>query len=280
MPDMTQIALITGSSKGIGKEIALALSENGYKVYASMRTPGNCQFASETLIPIELDVTNKESISSAVQQIIENEGHIDILINNAGFGLYAPVDLATEEEIHHQFDVNVYGAIRVIQEVVPYMRKQRSGKIINMSSIAGIISNPFMGIYSATKHAIEAISESLAYSLSAWNIHVSVVEPGAVATHFSDSMREGSKLTPDNPYEPFSSQFRTRLDRRLSEGQNPKEIGELLVKICEETEPSFRYQTSERIRNMASQFLQDVSGDERIANFKDEYAEYLDALNP
>lgn len=268
-----KIVLITGSSRGIGKATAVAFSKRHHKVYASMRNPEKCDFANDLIIPIPLNVVGRDTIKTCVDEIIQKEGRIDVVVNNAGYGLFSPIELAPEEEVVKQFDVNVFGTIRVIQEVLPHMRKEKKGHIINISSIAGVVSHPLLGFYAATKHAIEAISESLALNLLPWNIHVSIVEPGATATAFSDNIIEPADFNKDNPYDPLYTHYRTSLERRIAEGQDPKEIGRLIAAIAEEESPLLRYQTNDRIKNIVSQFIHDVTGMDQIKAYQDELSE-------
>lgn len=259
-----KVIVITGSSRGIGKAAAIALAKQGHKVYATMRNPAMAKFPDTPVHVIPLDVASTESTENAIQHVIHKEKQIDVLINNAGYGLFGPVELATEDEVLNQFNVNVFGVIRTIQAVAPHMRRQKSGLIMNISSIAGFMSNPGVGIYAATKHAVEALSSSLAITLHPWNIKVVVVEPGPVATEFAESMTLESGLEKESPYHQFMAHMHEYLSKRLDEGQSPEEVADMIVQIVESENPHFRYQTSREMEKLANQFLKDPSGDHFI----------------
>ncbi|MEM1282375.1 MAG: SDR family oxidoreductase [Chlamydiota bacterium] len=258
MENSNKIAVITGASRGIGKAIALSLAKKGYTVYATMRDP---QPLNSDIHVRYMDVTDNESIKDAVQDIIESEGRIDLLVNNAGYGLVGIIEQVDIEDVKHQFDVNVYGVIRTMQAVLPIMRKQKSGRIINIGSISGIVSNSCLGVYSGTKHALEAISASVASTVFPWNIKVSLIEPGPVATEFADNVTYKAVSDSQDPYAGFVEDYRSEVRELLVEGQDPSEIAELVVSVAEEENPHFRYQTSERLVDLAGKFINDINGD-------------------
>ena len=183
---MKKCVLITGSSTGIGKATAKFFSDMGWNVSATMRTPEkNDLKESDNLIKIKLDVTDKKSIKNAVDQTIKKFGRIDVLVNNAGYGAFGPVELATDDQIKRQFDVNVFGLLDVTRVVLPQMRKQKSGRIVNISSVGGQITMPLGSLYHGTKFCVEGISESMNYELNPLGIKVKLVEPGGVKTDFA-----------------------------------------------------------------------------------------------
>lgn len=183
-----QVALVTGSSDGIGFATVKYLAAKGYCVAATMRN-GHCS-AAELLVKsphlriYELDVTNSHQIDITVKKIINDFGRIDILINNAGYGLLGPFENASDQQIMRQINTNLMGVIRLTKAVIPYMRLQKSGLVINISSNAGRIAFPYYSYYNATKFAVEGLSESLAHELAPFGIRVKVVEPGPVKTNF------------------------------------------------------------------------------------------------
>jgi len=278
----SKVIMITGSSRGIGKAIAMHLASEGHAVFATMRTPKECGWletmdarAKEQIRLCKLDVTDQTCIDAVVAEILSEKGKIDVVINNAGYGLFAPVELAKIEEVQKQFEVNVYGVLRVIQAVLPSMRQQKSGHVVNISSIAGIVSNPGLGIYSASKHALEAISASLAATVFPWNIKVTVIEPGATATEFAEGMPMGKKLNEPNAYEIFSKNYRQSIADALKEGQDPVEIAELIGRIIRDEAPDFRVQTNENGKKTAKSILVDPTGNQWIEGTREKLSQWL-----
>lgn len=265
-----KVVLITGGSRGIGRVTAIALARQGHKVYATMRTPESCKSFGEleNLFVERLDVTEEKNIHETVTKIIEKEERLDVVINNAGYGLLAPIELATEKEVYDQFNVNLFGVIRVIQAVLPQMRKQKSGQIINIGSVAGVVSNPMFGLYCASKHALEAISASVAATVYPWNIRVTVVQPAATKTEFCEVMPFGSQLEKDNPYKAFATRYGEHMRAMLKEGQPPEEIAELICEIIKMEHPDQRYQTSDHGKEIVETFLKDPSGNVWLENHK------------
>lgn len=184
---MTQkIALVTGASSGIGRATAELLAVNGYYVFAMARRVERLeQIRSDRIEPIPLDVTDEKAIALAIEHIILTKGRIDVLVNNAGFGQLGAIECVSMEAAHYQFEVNVFGYARFMHAVLPQMRKQKSGCIVNISSILGQIALPGFGWYAASKHAIEALSESLRGEVKALGIDVVVIAPGLIKTEFA-----------------------------------------------------------------------------------------------
>ncbi|MGW8958165.1 oxidoreductase [Paenibacillus sp. NPDC055715] len=178
-----KVALITGASSGIGKEVAIELKNKGFTVYAAARSIDKMQdLATKGIRPISLDVTNDESMIQAVNEILKKEGRIDILVNNAEYGSYGAIEDIPMEEARRQMEVNVFGLARLIQLVVPSMRKNKFGKIVNVSSMGGKIWTNFGGCYHATKFAVEGLSDCLRLELEPFGIDVIVVEQGGIKT--------------------------------------------------------------------------------------------------
>ncbi len=184
---MKKVILITGASSGMGKESALKLIKDGHTVYGAARRVNEMQ---DLVVAgghaIELDITKEESIIRAVTQVIKEQGKIDILWNNAGYGLYGAVEDVPMDDVRRQFEVNLFGLGRMTQEVLPYMRKQNAGTIINTSSMGGKMYTPMGAWYHATKHALEGWSDCLRLELKPFNINVVILEPGIIATEFGD----------------------------------------------------------------------------------------------
>lgn len=192
----TGVALVTGSSIGIGLETSLALARNGIHTFATMRDDqkgGSIKdIANEEGLPVEvlkMDVDDKDSVRKTVLEIIDKKKRIDVLVNNAGYGLFGALEDISLEEIKEQFETNYFGAVRTIKEVLPTMRKQRSGIIINVSSIAGVVGIPGECAYSSSKFALEGLSESISYELQPFGIKVILIEPGVINTNFVPHIR-------------------------------------------------------------------------------------------
>jgi len=184
------VCVVTGASRGFGRLISEALAGRGDRVYATMRDPAAAPAEiREACSVLRLDVTDERSIAAAVETVLEAEGRIDALVNNAGFVLWGPIEEAAQEDVQRQFDVNVFGALRTTRAVLPAMRSRQSGVIVQMSSISGlVVAGPFWGHYAASKFALEALSEALAYEVRPFGVRVVLVEPGSYETTIGDSI--------------------------------------------------------------------------------------------
>jgi NAD(P)-dependent dehydrogenase (short-subunit alcohol dehydrogenase family) len=192
-----KVALVTGASSGIGRETALELAERGFRIYgAARRIDRMADLAEEGVITMTLDVTDEDSMAVCVQAILEEEGHIDVLVNNAGYGSYGAIEDVPLAEARNQLDVNLFGMARMTQLVLPSMRAHHFGKIVNISSMAGKVPTPFGGWYHATKFAVEGFSDCLRMELAPFGIDVIIIEPGAIKTAWgliaADNLREVS----------------------------------------------------------------------------------------
>lgn len=235
--NMQKVILITGASSGFGKATAELLAQRGHIVYGTSRTTKE----HPSVHFLNMDVRDRESIASGVRQIIEKEGRIDVLVNNAGMGIGGSLELATPEEIDLQMGTNFMGCVNMCQAVLPQMRKQRQGRIINLSSIGGIMGLPYQGYYSASKFAIEGFSEALSAEVKGFGITVSMVEPGDFATGFTAS-RKNSTLTLEN--EDYGDSFRRSLDlieKEENGGLKPEVLARRIAKIVECRHPKLRY---------------------------------------
>lgn len=235
--NMQKVILITGASSGFGKATAELLAQRGHIVYGTSRTTKE----HPSVHFLNMDVRDRESIASGVRQIIEKEGRIDVLVNNAGMGIGGSLELATPEEIDLQMGTNFMGCVNMCQAVLPHMRKQRQGRIINLSSIGGVMGLPYQGYYSASKFAIEGFSEALSAEVRGFGISVSMVEPGDFATGFTAS-RKNSTLTLEN--EDYGDSFRRSLDlieKEENGGLKPEVLARRIAKIVECRHPKLRY---------------------------------------
>ena len=214
------VALITGCSSGIGKYTALEMARREHRVFASMRNLESARFlradARKAQLPLEilqLDVTDQVSVTSAVQQVVKQAGAIDVLVNNAGVGSIGVVEDYADQEIRYVFETIFFGAVRTTRAVLPVMRARRSGTIIMMSSISGLRTFPFSSVYSASKFALDAVSNGLRYELRPFGIHVLVIEPGNFRTRAGLNMHFPKRITPGSG-EVTSDPLYQRLARR------------------------------------------------------------------
>ena len=189
---MNKVILITGASSGIGKETAKLFQTKNWKVAATMRTPEKAEDLQKIadIETFRLDVTNPDSIKSAISETLEKFGRIDAIVNNAGYGLVGAFEAASAEQIEKQFQTNVFGLMNVCREILPYFREQKRGIIVNVASVGGRITFPFYSLYHATKWAVEGFSESLQYELEQFNIRVKIIEPGPIKTDFYDRSQD------------------------------------------------------------------------------------------
>lgn len=236
---MSKVVLITGGSSGIGKAVAIYLTEKGYVVYGTSRNPNRITEELPFKL-IALDVANPDSIHKAAQTIIANEGRIDVLINNAGVGITGPIEETPDEEIKKAFQTNVFGPIDVIKSVLPQMRKQQSGLIINVTSIAGYMGLPYRGIYSATKGALELITEAFRMEIKSFNIQMTNIAPGDFATNIA-SGRYHSPVLEESPYKKSYGNTLDLMNEHVDEGNDPKEMAEAIYKIITCSKPKIHY---------------------------------------
>lgn len=197
-----KVLLITGASSGIGKDAALQLIKEGHIVYGAARRIEKMQALVDAGgHAIAMDVTDEAQVVAGVRQVLDEQGKIDVLVNNAGYGLYGAVEDIPLEDARRQFEVNIFGLARITKEVLPHMRQQKSGTIINMSSMGGKMYTPMGAWYHATKHALEGWSDALRLELKAFDIDVVVIEPGAIATEFGEVIYEPMlKYSGKGPY--------------------------------------------------------------------------------
>lgn len=238
MKNNLKTAIVTGASSGIGEATAKALANAGYKVYGTARSPktGENDLAY-TMLP--LDINNEESIRALVDEVIKREGKIDLLVNNAGFGLLGPIEETSMSQVRSVFETNVFGTIQLTKEVLPYMRENGGGIIVNISSLVGKIPFPGMGIYSASKHAIEAFSEALNHEVRNLNIRSILIEPSFTKTKFENNSIYGEDEI--SIYDSFRSHIRTVVEIMMKTADEPETIAETILKAISDKKPKIRY---------------------------------------
>ncbi|MFH6985635.1 oxidoreductase [Marinoscillum luteum] len=240
---MSKVILITGASSGMGKATAELLLKKGYIVYGAARRTEKMKDLKQAGAKIlEIDVTNDQSMVLGIQQIIENEKQIDILINNAGFGLYGAIEDVTMESAKYQMEVNLFGLARLTQLVLPHMREQSNGMIVNISSIGGKIANPLGGWYHASKFALEALSDSLRMEVKQFGIKVVVIEPGGVKSEWSDIAMENAQKTSANGLYGKMIQKMIETGKKFKDrNAEPEIIANLILKVIASRKPKTRY---------------------------------------
>jgi len=255
---MEKVALVTGSSSGIGFETALALARENYFTYASMRNTSKAGKIQEiakkenlNLKVIEIDVDKEDSIKSAVKKIQEQKGRIDVLVNNAGYGLFGCIEDITMDELKAQFQTNFFGVVSLIQEIAPIMRNQGSGIIVNVSSVAGRIGFPGTPAYISSKFALEGLSECMRYELSPFGIKTIIIEPGVIQTNFFSSMKVADGK-PGSPYKEITEKVMNGVKMMAEMGTPPVEVAKTIMKAIKTAEPLPRYM----VGSDASMFLE------------------------
>lgn len=274
MVKQAQVVLITGASRGFGEAAARELAQRGHRVVATMRKPerdgaGVVRGYEDQISVVACDVTERASVDAAVAAAIERHGRIDTVFNNAGYGLYGPVEDLEEEEIRRQLDTNFVGQIRVAQAVLPHMRAQGSGKIINVSSLAGKIVGPLMGLYAASKYAVEAMSEALRYETSRWGVQVTILEPGMYQSDWqvasldvTRALREGT-----SPYQESAEAALAEFRARAATRPGSRTVASSVADIVELEQPlPMRWPVGEDTEQVIRQreSLTDAQWEERL----------------
>jgi NAD(P)-dependent dehydrogenase (short-subunit alcohol dehydrogenase family) len=240
-----KVALITGASSGMGKAFAKALLTEGLIVYAAARRVDQMDdLVALGAIAIKMDITRDDDVQAAVKRIEEDHGSVDVLINNAGFGLYGAMEETSLADARYQFEVNLFGMARLTQLLLPAMRRKRSGKIINISSMGGKMYTPLGSWYHATKHAIEGWSDCLRLELSPFNIDVVIIEPGVIATEFGSVMMDPMlKRSGAGPYSKMANAIASATKTSYEKGaaSDPQVIVDLILKAVRANKPKTRY---------------------------------------
>jgi len=233
-----KIALVTGASSGIGEATAERLAKAGYKVYGTSRRGAQAGKRSFEMLP--LDVTSDESVEAAVSEVVRREGRIDLLVNNAGFGVApAGAEESSLDQARSIFETNFFGLVRMTRAVVPHMRRQGNGRIINIGSVLGFLPMPYGALYAATKHAVEGYSESLDHELRTRGIRVSVIEPAYTKTQFEANLLEAdAKL---DEYREVRAAMGKRLTEVLAAADDPAIVADVVLDAASAARPKLRY---------------------------------------
>lgn len=232
--------LITGASSGIGLATTKLFMEQGWYVTATMRNPENAPswMRHERVRILPLDVTDRATIRTTIDQAIGAFGKIDVLLNNAGYGLNGPMEGATARQMRHQFDVNFFGLIDVTNAVLPHMRQRRSGLIINISSIGGLIGMPISPLYIASKHAVEGLTESIRFELKPFGVRVKMIEPGGIKTDF---VPRSSKWTEHPDYTDTIKAMKAMSEGLQDSMSDPREVAQVIFKAANDRSDKLRY---------------------------------------
>jgi NAD(P)-dependent dehydrogenase (short-subunit alcohol dehydrogenase family) len=242
-----KVALVTGSSSGIGYETALLLARNGFDTFATMRNMNKSKEITEVskkenlpLKVMQLDVNDDRSVADAINNILNEKKSIEVVVNNAGYGLMGSVEDSSLDEIKAQFETNFFGAIRVIKEVIPIMRKQRTGTIVNVSSVAGRIGFPMGSAYVSSKFALEGLSESISYELKQFGIKIVLIEPGVINTNFA-FVTPKKALEANSSYSQLMNKLEENLFSTIANGTPPKDVATVILHSITKESSEHRY---------------------------------------
>jgi NAD(P)-dependent dehydrogenase (short-subunit alcohol dehydrogenase family) len=248
--------LITGANSGFGLLTAATFAKAGHTVHAGYRNPGKVEgleaLKAEGLAvtPVRLDVTDNATVASAVA-LASAHRPIDVLVNNAGFEVRGPVDELSDAMVARQFDTNVTGVIRMVRQVAPAMRERGSGVIVNVSSVAGHLGAPYAGVYAASKHAVEGLSEALWVELAPFGVRVAVVAPGAFHTHFGDNVITEPAFSEHSAHWPNAERYSAAFAKmRAGQAQDPQEVADIIYQAATEAAPRLRYLAGDDARQM------------------------------
>ncbi|QRK06502.1 SDR family oxidoreductase [Archangium violaceum] len=251
----SKVVLVTGASSGIGRACAELLSARGHTVYGTSRKPSPAPTGYRML---ELDVTREESVQKGVSTVLEEQGHVDVVVNNAGYALAGPIEETSMEEARRQLDTNFFGVLRVCHAVLPSMRARGSGLIVNVSSLGGVVGLPFQGLYSASKFALEGLTESLRQEVASFGIQVTSLQPGDVRTPITENRVRVQRCGPDSPYR---SAFETALgiiEKEERAGAPVELVARRLLELVDRKQVGVRYSVghlSQRLLTSTKAFL-------------------------
>ena len=240
---MDNVVFITGASSGIGRETAKLFQAKNWKVAASMRTPEDAGDLTNIvdLVSIRLDVTDPASIKSAIEETLDRFERIDVVVNNAGYGLFGPFEAASNEQVRRQFETNVFGVMNVCREIIPYFREQKRGTIVNVSSLAGRTSFPFSSLYNATKWAVEGFTESLQYELEPFGIRTKLIEPGPIKSDFHGRSEDIAKREGLTVYDWKLDGFLEFMRKGNAEAPDASLVAEVIYRAVNDGSSRLRY---------------------------------------
>ena len=269
----TKVAVVTGSSTGIGFETAVLLARSGYQTYATMRDTKKSERLTEIaksenlpLIIVQLDVNNDKSVKDAIDKILSEKQRIDVIVNNAGYGLFSPVEELTLDQIKEQFETNFFGVIRVIHAVIPTMRKQRAGTIVNVSSLVGRVGLPLSSAYVATKFALEGLTESVRYELSQFGINLILIEPGVIKTNFIENLKTSTVSESKSNYADLNESISKRFETMMANSStSPKIVAESILNAVTSENPKLRYIVGEDAQSIMK--IRNDNSDEKFENW-------------
>lgn len=260
----TPVALITGCSTGIGRATALLLAEKGWRVFATARQLGTVtDMTSERITPLHLDVTDEASMATAVKQTLAQAGRIDALVNNAGYAQAGPMEELDMDEVRRQFETNTFGALRMAQLVLPTMRAQGKGRIVNVSTMGGRLVIPFIGLYNASKFALEAMSDALRMETRPFGVRVLLIEPGGVRTNFNTAANQNAQQHTTNmnsPYYRFLVPFMRFIGHIEGMSSSPERVAAVILRALTIRNPRARYVATPDARVMLAIMLRMSDG--------------------
>ena len=258
---MDKVILITGASSGIGMETARLFQTKSWKVAATMRSPEKAENMQKIadLECIRLDVTEVESIRSAIAETQRKFGRIDVVVNNAGFGLFGAFEAASQEQIERQFHTNVFGLMNVCREILPYFRVQKRGMIVNVASVGGRMTFPFSSLYNSTKWAVEGFSESLQYELEPFNIRIKIIEPGPIKTDFYDRSRDITRGEGLTAYDHYSEKAWMNMEKAAADAPDGKIVAQTIYDSVTDGSKKMRYGVNTKGILAARKLLPDMA---------------------
>jgi NAD(P)-dependent dehydrogenase (short-subunit alcohol dehydrogenase family) len=248
---MTQrppVVLVTGASSGIGQAVASAFAAKGFEVFGTSRNPQRTEPIAGVEL-VQLDVADAASVAAAVSTVLQRAGRIDILVNNAGVGVFGAAEETSITQAQELFDTNFFGLVRLTREVLPHLRAQGSGRIINVGSVLGFLPSPYGSFYAASKHAVEGYSESLDHETREFGVRVSVVEPGYTSTSFESNATDAD--SPIESYAPIREHVKQVIGKAVRAGDDPAVVAQVVLKAATSRSPKLRYPAGPLARRLA-----------------------------